>query len=412
MHSITAASLLCFGCLVSAVPVAWQQNSGSSSSAPTSTSVAISSTGWQSTAVLPSTSSCTSAPPATTYTASSPSGSAFSYPLSNGFPNIENPSAQLTAIELQAHGTLPNGPPPPSLQADDETSLKLIAFNEISEVAFFTELLANLTTNATGYTFDDHSVRTQVIHAITAIQAQEELHALNANEALAHFGQAPVQPCQYAFPVSDFLSAIKLATTFTDVVLGTLQNVQFLAAQNGDAGLIPSVGSVIGQEGEQNGFFRSLDKNLIPSALPFLTTSTREFAFSALNQLFIVSGSCPNINTIPLPIFGALNVLTSPVAAATQNLTFSFTVTDGKTAPPASGASLVYINQQNVPVVETLNNVQTNGNVVTFNANFPYDQFEMNGLTIAAVTNSTGPFASAADVAAATLFGPGLIEIN
>jgi hypothetical protein len=56
---------------------------------------------------------------------------------------------------------------------------------------------------------------------------------------------------------------------------------------DGDIGLIRGVASVIGQEGEQNGFFRfKADK--IPSAVPFLTTSTREFAFSTLNQNFVL----------------------------------------------------------------------------------------------------------------------------
>jgi hypothetical protein len=35
------------------------------------------------------------------------------------------------------------------------------------------------------------------------------------------------------------------------------------------------------------------------SALPFLTTSTHEFAFSSLVQTFVVPGSYLNINTIP-----------------------------------------------------------------------------------------------------------------
>lgn len=61
------------------------------------------------------------------------------------------------------------------------------------------------------------------------------------------------------------------------------------------------------REGEQNGFYRNL-LGAIPSIVPFLTTSTREFAFSALNRGFIVPGSYPNINTISLPIFKILNV--------------------------------------------------------------------------------------------------------
>lgn len=50
---------------------------------------------------------------------------------------------------------------------------------------------------------------------------------------------------------------------------------------------------------------------------------------------------------------------------------------------------------------------------VTFHAAFPFKQFEMNGLTLAAVTNGKNAAPdNAAAVAAVTLFGPGIIEIN
>jgi Ferritin-like domain len=356
------------------------------------------------------------------------SAAPFTFPLSNGFPKVANPSSQLTAIEQQAHGTLPNGSPPPNITADTETSLELIAFNELFEVAFFTELLSNVTNNVTGFQFNDSNARNVVISALTAVQAQEELHALNANGALAHFGLSPIQPCEYNFPVSDFPTAIALASTFTDVVLGTLQDVASLLATDGDDGLIRGVVSVVGQEGEQNGFYREL-LNKTPSALPFLTTSTREFAFSALNQNFIVPGSCPNIGEITLPIFQTLTVDTQNIQPTTQTLQFSVTINcpeggwkNYASRAPGSGSersasyysslSLVYINQQNLPVVEPITNVSIEGNTVTFDAEFPFDQFLMNGLTIAAVTNTAGPFTSADAVAKDTIFGPGLIEIN
>ena len=351
----------------------------------------------------------TSSSPATSPPTSS--GAAGSLPLSNGFPNITNPSSQLTAIEEQAHGTLPNGPPPASVTADTLTSLELIAFNELFEVAFFTDLIYNITNNVPGYEIGGKGVQQFVLNALIAVQAQEELHALNANEALAHFGAAPVQPCQYKFPVATFADAIALASTFTDVVLGTLQDVQSKLATDGDAGLIRGVGAVIGQEGEQNGYYRSL-LNKISSALPFLTTSTREFAFSALNQNFVISGSCPNIGEISLPIFAPLTVVTSNIQPKTQYLTFLFTATAAASAANAASLSVAYINQQNQPVVEPLLNPTQSGNTVTFQAAFPYDQFEMNGLTIAAVVKGSGAFANADAVAQATIFGPGLIEIN
>jgi len=73
---------------------------------------------------------------------------------------------------------------------------------------------------------------------------------------------------------------------------------------------------------------------------------------------------------------------------------------------------VAYINQQNLPVVVQPTNVQVQGDMVTLTANFPYNATLMNGLTIAAVTTKAQGFASADEVAAAALFGPGLIEVN
>ena len=149
-------------------------------------------------------------------------------PLGNGFPTVATGSEQLKDIEAAAHGSLPNGPPPPSAPSSDSiTSLRLIAFNELFEVAFFTSLKNNITNNVEGYTFQTDHEKQHILDILTNIQAQEELHELNANGAVAKFGGVgPVQPCQYNFPVTNFKDAIALASKFTDVVLGTLQDVQ------------------------------------------------------------------------------------------------------------------------------------------------------------------------------------------
>ncbi|OCK81590.1 late sexual development protein [Lepidopterella palustris CBS 459.81] len=331
-----------------------------------------------------------------------PGGAVF--PLADGFPTPN--TDQLNTIQKQAFGTLPNGPPPATISTDGLTNLKLIALNEVFEVAFFTELVYNLTNKLPGYDLDyAHDFVTDTLKAVIA---QEELHALNANGALAHFNAAPIQPCKYNFPVSKFQDAISLAATFTDVVLGTLQDVNQIFAKNGDDGLVRGVSSVIGQEGEQEGFYHVL-QNKRPNTLPFLTTSVRDFAFTAI-QSFTIPGSCPNINTIPLKTFQPLNILSTPTATTGQ-LKFSFQASKAGTTDYANKLSLVYINQQNLPVVEKLQDVVVSGDVVTFDALFPYDQFEMNGLTIAAVVNGAGPFANADAVAQAAVFGPGLIEI-
>lgn len=180
-------------------------------------------------------------------------------------------------------------------------------------------------------------------------------------------------------------------------------------AQNGDAGLVRAVSSVIGNEAEQEGFYRLVQKKR-PSAQPFLTTATRDFAFTAI-QSFTVQGSCPNLATIPLKTFKALTVESSKIKPKTQNVKFS--ISKGDVGMYEAGdLKVVYINGQNLPVVKSLEKWQVGDNKMTFEAVFPYDEFLMNGLTIAAVTHGKDSFASAEEVADATLFGPGLIEID
>lgn len=343
-------------------------------------------------------------------------------PLGNNFPTPSQ--QQVLDIQKQAQGSLPNGPPPTNVNPNTLTSLRLIAFNELFEVAFFSSLLTNITSNVTGYTFPSASTRDTAVSTLTAIRAQEELHVLNANGALSHFNTPAIQPCQYQFPTTNYQDAIALASTFTDVVLGTLQDVSSLLSVNGDTGLIRGITSVIGQEGEQNGLFRTIGSK-IPSALPFLTTSTREFAFSALNQDFVVPGSCnsSNLATIDLPIFPPLAVLTQNITATAQMLKFSLAFGTGagtrgkiwtqQMGTPYEDLSLVYVNQQNLPVVQKIQNLNLNAAGLTFEAMFPYEQGGFgNGLTIAVLAKNGSTLTSVEGVAQSTVFGPSLIQIG
>lgn len=362
------------------------------------------------------------------------SPSDFKFPLSNGFPDITNPSRQLSAIEKQAGGTLSNNPPPAGFKPhpDSLTSLGFIAFNELFEVAFFTELLQNITTGVSGYGRSDiGSEYDEVVKTLTAVVAQEELHVLNANGAFKTFTGNSIQPCEYQFPVDNFMDAIGLASTFTDVVLATLPDIQtiFATIQDdgaNDAGLVRGVGSVIGQEGEQNGFYRHL-LGKQPPALPFLTGGARNFAFNAILQNFVVSNTCPSLNLLVqggLNQTDVLNVLTTDFAledisaaefsyqtilpaTASGN---SFLVHPSKSSRPNY---LTYINQQNKPFSVPISNetVDQETGAIKFTAPFPGKTNDLNGLTIAAITSTAGPFTSPDDVAAVTLFGPGLIEV-
>ena len=100
---------------------------------------------------------------------SSVAATPFKFPLPDGFPN-PNP-AQLALIEKKAGGTLPNGPLPTLLKSAGITTLQLLAINELFEVAYFTELLANVTKCVPGY--DTASIapldRKYVIDTLTAV---------------------------------------------------------------------------------------------------------------------------------------------------------------------------------------------------------------------------------------------------
>lgn len=327
------------------------------------------------------------------------------FPLSNGFPNPSQD--QLLQIQSSAHGTLQNGSPPPKLSLEGITNLKLIALNELFEIAYFTELVYNITNKVTGY--DLGHGHDYVLESLIAIVAQEELHALNANGALKHFGADAIEPCKYSFPVTDFQSAISLAGTFTDLVLGTLQDVNQLFAQNGDAGLVRAISSVIGNEAEQEGFYRLVQKKRVTSQ-PFLTTATRDFAFTAI-QSFTIPGSCPNIGTIPLKTFKPLTVETPQVKPHTQSIKFSFSIKDVGMFD-VDKLKIVFINGQNLPIVKGFDDVKMMDDKVMFHAEFPFEEFQMNGLTIAAVTQGPDHFNDADAVGQAALFGPGLIEVD
>ena len=268
--------------------------------------------------------------------------------------------------------------------------------------------MSNLTNKVPGY--DLGARQGYVVETIEAIVAQEEMHVLNANGALKHFNQVEIEPCKYNFPaVTDYSSAIALAATFTDLVLGTLQDVSELFARSQDFDLVRAVSSVLGNEGEQEGFFRAEQKKR-PSAQSFLTTATRDFAFTAI-QSFVVEGSCPNIDTIPLKTFKPLTVETKDIKATTQNIAFSFSMRDAGMFE-IEQLKLVWLNGQNVPLVKSFQNVEMKDDRVIFEAEFPFDEFVMEGLTIAAVTMGADQFAGAVEAAERTVFGPGIIELD
>lgn len=75
--------------------------------------------------------------------------------------------------------------------------------------------------------------------------------------------------------------------------------------------------------------------------------------------------------------------------------------------------SLVYLSGQNLPVTVPISAVNSVEGMSYFNASFPFQMGFAKGLTVAAVVKGTGmEFANSTEVAAATLYGPGIIEVD
>jgi hypothetical protein len=185
-------------------------------------------------------------------------------------------------------------------------------------------------------------------------------------------------------------------------------STQFANGDNNTRSLVGLVASIIGQEAEQVGGYRMIEKR-IPSSAPFLTTSTGEFAFNAIAQNFIVPGSCDAVfKTIGVPMLYTLAVVGDMPTDQNQTVTFTTSCTH-----TTEGVNfLAYVTGQNSPVVVPISNVQVSGDMATFSASLPFANGFAKGLTIAAIVNSDTGLATAADVTAAAFAGPGLIQVD
>ncbi|KAH8879437.1 hypothetical protein GQ53DRAFT_671994 [Thozetella sp. PMI_491] len=334
---------------------------------------------------------------------------------SDGYPT-PSPS-QLAGISQRADGTLPNAGAPPALSEGSVPLFQAIALVEEFEVALFSSILQNITNNVPGFTEFNLLDRDAVVNILDTVVDQEELHTINARNLLGAFQKLAPLPCQYKFPSTTFTQALDVAAIWTDVGLGALQDVLELVGTNGDDVLLRDLAAVVGQEGEQEGFYRML-LGRKPAERPFPTFALGPYAFSYVVNTFIVPGSCPfDISDINLPLFGSLTIQNGfDVAPKDQTLTFTAELTDVAEADPyiggnGSGLFVTYFTGQLKPISEPLSNVRWSGREVTFQANFPFTANLMWGLTVASLT-TTGSFNDASNVLNATLAAPGLININ
>lgn len=338
---------------------------------------------------------------------------AYEVPQSNGFPN---PSPNQTLIiETQAGGLLPNAPLPTTLGANSITAFQLIASNELFETAYFSSLLKNITDCASGY---EASNKHELVKVFQTVLAQEELHAIGARAILESAGAFVPGPCQYQFPVSTLQESITVAETFTVAVLGALQGANVIFAEDGEPGLVQLVSSIIGQEGEQNGYYRVLLEQ-VPSESPFLTPVPATFAWSVL-QNFIVPGSCPfALDQINIPILPTISVNGGPIGnlePEDQTLTLSVDLSTSPNAAPyiggdGAGLTFTYTTGKQLPITVSISDVNFSGSVISFKAPFPYSEHIMQGFSHGALTTGSG-YENVTATAAAAIAGPALIQVR
>ena len=225
--------------------------------------------------------------------------------------------------------------------------------------------------------------------------------------------------CKYAAPVDNFTAAVSVINTVTDVVLGALQGAAYDFAIDAKArALVPLVGSIIGQEGEQNGAYR-LYLDRVPSSSPFLTAVPAQFAWSAL-QLFVVPGSCDySLSKIDLPIFPPLMVNGGPIAVVqpkNQTLYLSANLSDsseGKKYAGKNGTGLyaTFVTGQQAPYSMNVSNVKWDDDMIKFEAEFPYDYLVAGGFSHVSLTTGNN-FTKVSMVPNMTLAAPGVIQVN
>ena len=247
---------------------------------------------------------------------------------------------------------------------------------------------------------------------------QEELHAIGATAILRSAGAFAPGPCIYQFPVSSLDEALALAETFTAVVLGALQGATQAFAKDGDIGPVGLISSVIGQEGEQNGAYRLIQEEK-PSESPFLTYVPSILAWSAL-QTFTLPGSCPyDLDMVDIPVLPAIMTNGGPVAnikGEDQTLSFTADLSDSDAAKPyiggdGEGLYLIYQTGQLLPIPAEICNVSWDGSVISFEAQFPFSEWVMQGFSHGTLTVGHS-FATADDAVARGLAGPAIIQVQ
>jgi len=327
--------------------------------------------------------------------------------FNNGFPK---PSAQqLLAIEEIAGGTLTNSTPPANASSFAETFFTVVAHGEGMESFFFRDFAWNITNGVKGYEVPHGFHKDEVIDNFARIQAIEQLHTINANNILNKFFNFTITPCtRYNFPVHDFQSGLQFAETLTGNVFGALGFGALNLGINGDTGFIRAVVATATEEGEQQGYFRTL-QHKPASGQPFTGLSNAVVTVSAFSHIADLT-SCPDIGRIPIK---PLPPLTPIDTFETVDKTIRYTI-DASIYNSGTNYFIAIMNSLNVPVVVPTTFVSNTNGVVTLSAEWPYTEHLLNEFSTIILTNTNVGLTSIDAVTATgvAVAGPAFVVLN
>lgn len=328
-------------------------------------------------------------------------------PLKDGYPVISNKST-IADVEQLAGGHAGTYPPAPTLDVDDRTSWAVLAFSSLSTIAFYNELIANITNHVPGYDVSPHN-ESYIIQSLEFFVGAAEIQYYDAEWAVTGFNGSKVRPCEYDFPVTDFESAIDYAIRLSYISIAHIPDMVQRTANNlgtDGANIIFNLAGWSSVYGQQNGWFRSL-LGKSPSVQPVSTPAPRDFLYSFIYQTSVVLGSCPGAS-LPVQRYEPLILVTGNV----KDALIEFEFINKAKIDVESNHSLVYLNGNIAPLTVPFNVSSNHDDKVKITADFPHDTWDMDGLTLVSVVKGIGNFSFPIDVANATLFGPALIVYN
>jgi hypothetical protein len=188
------------------------------------------------------------------------------------------------------------------------------------------------------------------------------------------------EPCTYNSFSTEVSRSILGLEQLSSLFVDALADATKTLSESGDSGLLPIISSIAASKAEQAGFYRLFNGD-IPSERGFLTSIPPAFAYSTFLQII---KTCPfDVRAIGLQTSG---VMYSDWLKVNQTRTYCVDLGKGGVPSDLSKLSLHFIVGDQVPTTVIPRNVEVNGTILAFDADFPRNDQILEGMIIAELT--------------------------